>query len=495
VEVIDYNAHPYAHYVCGFGEHDAEGWFSIIAIEERKRGNPVFQNWRKGDDYCEEQKQWLEYYWDAITTDSDKNYRTYKALKTAKASKERQQAAYARVWLREFRPWDKNARREVPSGLWRSGQDDKPNFTQGQITGEVVGGHKVKDTLRHKLGIVETGIAPMPKAELLVELVRRSGMDMEEVTNRFNREWKNKSRKLFHHHGGGVWSTVHYVHAKKLKAEALATLKDKAAEQRRKARDRTERQEQFWKLFRSLPQCVPNYDDPELCPFWQHVKSSPDRLAALEAIQSNAASKEKREMAPAKYVAYLRENLRNFIRDDLVSPYFKDGRYRQGREWYPVEVFANIPRVSFEDFRRRLVKEQYSAPDLQAIVQVAERNGDIVVDRSKQTVEGRNVRAAQLMAEEFKELEKQIDAGWYEHERTLSKIDFQKREFYNAIDRLRGMRTFADLDHAIDYCGDASAVFCAKDAGILKDDNGLLRVVVPSIQKVEVPLSGTIWGA
>jgi hypothetical protein len=378
----------------------------VFAVEERKKGNPIFEHWRKGDEFSPEQTDWLEAYWRGITSDSLRNYDRWSVLKQNETAKDKQAAAWRLVWIKQVRTWNKKERKQEPTGLWKSGSDDDKGFSQGDAPANgKAGGVKVEDTIRHTLGIVDP-ISPRPKTELLAELSRRSGMDIETVTERFNREWKNKSRNLFHHHGGGVWSTVHHKCAGKLKAEELSELKDRAQEQRRRGKQLTERQSQFWALFADLPKCEPNYQEPELCPMWQHVSADPARLEALQAIQANAASPKVRELPTAEYVQYLRENLSNFIRDDLHLPYFKDGRYRQGKLWYPVELFRNLKYCTAEEFRRICEREKFSTEDFTTVVNRAVANGDVVVtDTYKnigygyRTKDGKAIEGAQVIAD------------------------------------------------------------------------------------------------
>jgi hypothetical protein len=163
---------------------------------------------------------------------------------------------------------------------------------------------------------------------------------------------------------------------------------------------------QFWALFSDLPKCEPNYQDAEACPLWEHVKSSPERLQTLSEIQANAHSPKIRELSPAEYVAYLRENLSNFIRDDLHLPYFKDGRYRQGKLWYPAELFRNLKYCTAEEFRRICEREKFSTEDFTSVVNRAVANGDVVVtDTYKhigngyRTKDGKAIEGAQVIAD------------------------------------------------------------------------------------------------
>jgi hypothetical protein len=411
----------------------------VFAVEERKRGNPIFEHWHKGDEFNPEQTDWLETYWHGITSESLRNYDRWCVLKQNETAKDKQAAAWRLVWIKQIRTWNKKERKYEPTGLWKSGSDDDKGFSQGDAPANgKAGGVKAEETIRHTLGIIDP-ISPRPKTELLAELSRRSGMDLADVTERFNREWKNKSRNLFHHHGGGVWSTVHHKCAAKLKADELSELKDRAQEQRRRGKTRTERQEQFWTLFADLPKCEPNYDSPEDCPFWHHVQADPKRLEALQAIQANADSQKIREMSPAEYVAYLRENLRNFIRDDLQLPYFKDGRNRQGKLWYPRELFRNLTKCSIEEFRRLCERAKFSTEDFTKVVKRAAANGDINVSDviedigyGYKSISGKTIEGASKVFER----ERQRAAEKVERDRMAAKMQAE-RERQEAVERVK----------------------------------------------------------
>jgi hypothetical protein len=421
---------PYWYYRSGFGSNYPDQWLAIFAAEERKNGNELFKAWRKGDAFTDEQQQWLNNYWQGITGDSQSNYALWRVLKQKEASKEKLREAWQKVWLREITAWDKSKRKEISTGAWKSGCDDEKGVSEGvaPVTG-ISGGHKYEETIRPTIG----KIPPMPKADLLLIVAERLGMDLETVTERFNREWKNKSRNLFHHHGGGVWSTVHseFTGRGKLTAVQLDELREKAKESRRRGKERTERQEQFWALFGTLPKCEPNHDDHAACEVWKHVQASPERVAVLEDIQSHATPKV-REMSPWDYCYYLQRNLNNFIRDDLFLPYFKMGKHRQGKNWYPVELLRSAPKMTAGEFRQRCEDNDFFAQDLTHIVKLAEDNGDVSVYRYEGVIEGAGVieerERAKREAEEAKDRERveKEERKRIENEKGAFKIAFDK---------------------------------------------------------------------
>jgi hypothetical protein len=280
----------------------------------------------------------------------------------------------------------------------------------------------------------------MPKAELLSLLEERLGMTLEYVIKKFNTDWSKRRPKLFHHHGGGVWSTANHKFTTrgKVSADKLSELKDKAKESRRRGKDRTERQDQFWTLFETLPNCVPNYDNPAECPMWKHVESDPVRLDALLEIQSNAASPKVRQMPGWKYVAYLRENLRNFIRDDLFVPYFKVGKYRQGKQWYPREMFREMPRMEASRAAEWLARQDYLSENKQSIIDRAKAAGDFVVQYRSvwRTVEGKKGRPTQ----DSDTIREVVGANVLEQEELYKKreelikdVDFRLHNFLNGL--------------------------------------------------------------
>jgi hypothetical protein len=374
-----YKARPFWYYGTGFSEFWPHEWKLIFAEEERKHGNPLFAGWRKVQALNPQQQKWVDEYWNAIEADSLSNYRRWDILKKQDASKDRLTAAWAKVWLREVGEWDKASRTNKPTGLWRSGRSDAKDISNGvvPVSGKS-GGLKYDETTRPAIGV----ITARPKQDLLALVASRLGMSVEAVTERFNQEWKNKSRNLFYHHGGGVWSTVHK-ECMKIAPEELAKLQQQAKDAKRKSKGRTNHQALWWRLWKFLPKCVPNYDNPDECPVWKHIEADEERLKALREIQSSAVSKEKQEMPLPQYVHYLLENRHNFIRDSLFLPFYEFGKYRQGKSWYDVELVRNFGEGLEIDFRNYLVSDNFYFEDFGHIVSLAVKNGDLLVDKDR----------------------------------------------------------------------------------------------------------------
>lgn len=368
----------FVHYRSGFGTHYRDEWLEIFAAEERKVKNPVFRYWKKGDEFDHEQREALDQYWEAIVLDSERNYKTWKVLKSKSAAKEKVTEAWQRVGIRPLtQPSKENRKKFVQTGLWKSGCDGPKGVTEGiaPASGKS-GGLEYEDTLRPTIG----KIPPMPKADLLLIVAERLGMDPVNVADKFQHDWRAKSRNLFHHHGGGVWSTVQseFTGRGKVTAEQLDKLREKAKESKRRSKPQTERQEQFWVLFGDLPPSLTNHDEHDACEVWQHVNSDPKRLETLLEIQSNADSPKVKGMSPADYCYYLQRNLNNFIRHDLFLPYFSVGAKKQGKNYYPREWMRNLPKVDGRGFLDEAKKIGFKMFDATHITNLATKNGDAV---------------------------------------------------------------------------------------------------------------------
>jgi hypothetical protein len=202
-------------------------------------------------------------------------------------------------------------------------------------------------------------------------------------------------------------------------------------------------------LWEFLPKCVPNYDNPDECPVWKHIESDKERLKALREIQSNAMSKEKREMPLPQYVHYLLENRHNFIRDSLFLPFYEFGKYRQGKSWYDVELVRNFEAGLESDFRDYLVSENFYFEDFNHILSLAAKNGDVLVDEDR-IVTGANYEA-ERQAEKAREAERKA----LEDEEQKRK-DKERRKEYAVSDnrshwRLMTSRTVLHSGEVITY--------------------------------------------
>jgi hypothetical protein len=409
-KVNEYKQAPFSRYHVGHSEMFPDQWFQIIAATERKNGNPTFRHWNKRDRFNPEQTEFVENYWHAITEESERNHELYRALKQSKASKDRLRAAWSRVWLVQVTNWDNTNKRSVPTGAWRSGASERKSVSRGHYAeGRKVGGHDKEDTLRFNIGVI-----PATSKQRLFAIVAdrleasgfkaddRNGEDWQAyVERKFVRNWRSVSRNLFHHHGEGVWSTTHD-ECLQITDEDLDKVKTQARVEKSKAKGRTEHQERWHVMLATLPHCEPNRANPAECPRWKHVEADPARVAALQSIQNGEKVHEStKAMTLPVFLEYILRRPHSYIRDEAFLPYHRLGKHVQGKDWYPVELIRNAKRQTGSDLRT-LCDESFHCEDFARLMNLAEKNGDIVLDRQGSIGEGMALVDARKQAEHAK---------------------------------------------------------------------------------------------
>jgi hypothetical protein len=381
------------HYHTGFPAMDEDEWVLAIALEEKKNGNPIFEQWLPHQQLPRRLREWCEEEYRKLIYISIEKLRVYE-----EAVKKGCRPSYAKKLYSQVPLYPEWSSRTAEGKLkWKSARTNTPNVTIGVAPASgFSGGDKYEDTLSYVFGVV----TPRSKVEVQAILAERIAVRPDLFPDKSENEtwleyvkhrwvtWRQKVRKLLKYFGGGLWGTWNQK-AKEYSKEELEPLQSKAREVRIQSQKRSPYQQLWWQLLETLPKCVPNYDDPGECPVWKYVSSHPERLQILKTIQERSESATKLKLEPKKYLHYILKFRANFIPSEHKRPvydrkHFKSN-YLQGKSWYPREDFQNAHRQTFAEFEEFVstLRDVFYFDDPQYVLNLVVESGDMLKDQDQ----------------------------------------------------------------------------------------------------------------
>jgi hypothetical protein len=411
---------PYHIYRKGKGTLWPDEWLKVIAREEKRRKHPLFVTYDVRKDLTTKQKMWLREYWYEMSTTSVENLKRRHKMRINKASEADIKRVEREIYVVPTK-WNKPVEGRQGGydleGTWRAFRDDAVSVRDRVYHNGKSGGIKAEETIAYKIGEVPWTL----KIEIFVLLSKKFGISMQEAEDRWVRcGW----RKYFVSHGHTIYSTRETKFAK-IPQDVLLGLVERSKEIKRLTSEQTTHQTEWEVMLATLPNVKINTANPQDCPRWKHVQAIPERLQALLSIQSGAVSPKIKEMEPAVYLEYICRKIEAYLGPDSEKwPVYRltHGRW-QGRNWYPVEVLRDAPRMIESDFANYLdEQENFHFDDFRAIIYRAISNFDVVL-RTDGTIIGTDALNEEARIEAEKQAEKAREA-----ERKALESEEQKRK-------------------------------------------------------------------
>jgi hypothetical protein len=399
-----YKAVPIHNYKWGRAEKTAAEWMQEFAKAEKAnvrpgfpKGNPLFVRWKVGEPFSDKQYEWLRDKWTDILDLSRSALRLRHDAEDRGADPAELEAIDADIIVIETK---------AGSGKYRSYRADQKSVNAGKRPdGELIGGHKFKETL----GGVMFDVPVMRWKAFVEVLAERKGWAFDAAKKKFQ-----QNPGAFIHHGSGLWSGK----GSKVRNPAEADLEKAKTEIPEK--EQTAKQALWWTLFSELPpnkyKAGDSGDYPEI---QAHIMASQERLAAFAEIRSFAQSPRVAKLGFPAAVRYYWEN-----RNNLCDGYSKGNGPAVklpsglviGRLWYDRQTFRNFNEMTFANIKALYAERGYPAELITNAVKAAEKAGDVVVSGDRKSVTGANVIAARAR-EEFKKLDAEVQAEWDRAER------------------------------------------------------------------------------
>ena len=202
------------HYHSGFPAMDEEEWTLAIALEEKKNGNSLFENWLPHQQLPKYLREWCEEEFQKLVHISILKRKVYDEAAKNKdgLSPSYLKRLYSQIPL--VPQW--SSRTAEGRVKWKSAHTNAPNVTIGVAPENgISGGHKYEDTLSCVFDV----ITPRAKAEVQGILAERIAVRPDLFPDKSEDEswlkyvqrrwltWRQKVRKLLRYFGGGLWGT------------------------------------------------------------------------------------------------------------------------------------------------------------------------------------------------------------------------------------------------------------------------------------------------